>query len=105
MKILWAQRAYDSLADILDYSEGSFGHKQAERIEERILTAIERLRVFPASCAVIPEISNDLTKYRKLVISHEISVIYRAEEDAIRIDFIWDIRRSLHQIYYIIKTS
>lgn len=103
MKILWSQSAYDSLTDILDYSAESFGLKQAIKTEERIITAIERLEVFPTSCPVIPEISNEITEYRKLVVSHEITVIYRVEEDAVCIDFIWDIRRSLHQVYYIIK--
>jgi hypothetical protein len=54
-------------------------------------------------CPVIPEVSNNVREYRKLVVSKEISVIYWIEDDYISVSFIWDTRRSLHHIYNIFK--
>ena len=65
--------------------------------------SIEKLAEFPAVCPIIPEISNNVREYRKLVVSKEISVIYWLEDDYINVSFIWDTRRSLHHIYNIFK--
>lgn len=103
MKIRWSQHAYNSLTDVLDYSLETFGFLQQVTIEEIILTSIEKLAEFPTMCPIIPEISNNVREYRKLVVSKEISVIYWIEDDYINVSFIWDTRRSLHHIYNIFK--
>lgn len=92
MKIRWSQHAYNSLTDVLDYSFETFGFLQQVAIEE-----------FPTMCPIIPEISNNMREYRKLVVSKEISVMYWLEDEYVNVSFIWDTRRSLHHIYNIFK--
>ena len=105
MRIIWSRHAYNSLSDVLDYSEESFGLERAEKMKEKILCSIDRLGVFPVCSPVIAEISSETAVYRKLVVTREISVIYRVQNDDVLIDFIWDIRRSLHHLYYLIHQS
>lgn len=105
MKLKWSQHAYESLTDVLDYSYENFGYLQQLTMEEIIMSSIDKLVDFPNMCPVIPEISNNVREYRKLVVTREISVIYWYDEDFVNISFIWDIRRSLHHIYYIFKND
>lgn len=105
MKIKWSQHAYESLTDVLDYSYENFGFLQQLTMEEIIMSSIDKLVDFPNMCPVIPEISNNVREYRKLVVTREISVIYWYDEEFVNVSFIWDIRRSLHHIYYIFKND
>lgn len=103
MQIRWSQHAYDSLNDVLDYTLDTFGYVQQMVMEEIIISSIDKLISFPFMSPVIPEISNNIRQYRKLVITREISVIYWCDSDFVYISFIWDTRRSLHQVYYILN--
>lgn len=105
MKLKWSQHAYESLTDVLDYSYENFGYLQQLTMEEIIMSSIDKLVDFPNMCPIIPEISNNVREYRKLVVTREISVIYWYDEEFVNVSFIWDIRRSLHHIYYIFKND
>lgn len=105
MKLKWSQHAYESLTDVLDYSYENFGYLQQLTMEEIIMSSIDKLVDFPNMCPVIPEISNNVREYRKLVVTREISVIYWYDEEFVYVSFIWDIRRSLHHIYHIFKND
>lgn len=105
MKLKWSQHAYESLTDVLDYSYENFGYLQQLTMEEIIMSSIDKLVDFPNMCPVIPEISNNVREYRKLVVTREISVIYWYDEEFVNVSFIWDVRRSLHHIYYIFKND
>ncbi|MCQ2254325.1 MAG: type II toxin-antitoxin system RelE/ParE family toxin [Bacteroidaceae bacterium] len=105
MKIRWSLHAYDSLSDVLDYSGEAFGYLQKMVMEEIIITSITKLADFPKMCPVIPEISNDVREYRKMVVTKEISVVYWLDDENVNISFVWDTRRSLHNIFNIIKND
>lgn len=100
MKVIWLQPALDSFSDVLDYSIEYFGTRIATRTEEEIFSAIDKLERLPYLGQVMPEISNDIVSYRRINVNKLLSVIYRVEGDIIYIMFIWDNRRSLHNIYY-----
>lgn len=100
MTITWLQPALDSLSDVVDYSIEYFGTRQATNIVDNIYAAVEKLYMFPLIGPVIPEISNEATIYRRLKINKLLSVIYRVHDDTIYIIFVWDNRRSLHNIFY-----
>lgn len=100
MRIVWSQPAYDSLTDVLDYTLESFGLHQMIKMEDLIMDAIECLCSYPTLCPIIHEISNNKKEYRRLVVTQEISVIYYVGSEAVNIMFVWDVRRSLHNIYY-----
>lgn len=105
MQIRWSQNALDSLTDVLDYSLETFGYVQQTVMEEIIMSSTEKLTSFPMMCPVISEISNDLREYRKLVVTKEISLIYWCDEEYVNISFVWDTRRSLHQIFYLFRAE
>lgn len=105
MEVRWSQRAFDSLTDVLDYTLETFGYVQQTVMEEIIMSSTDKLTSFPLMCPVIPEISNNLREYRKLVVTKEISLIYWCDDDYVNISFVWDTRRSLHQIFYIFKND
>ena len=100
MKVIWLQPALDSLSDMWDYYVEYFGTRVASRTKNAIFSAVDRLECFPHLDSVIEEISNDIREYRRINISKSLSVIYRIENDTIYIVFVWDSRRSLHNIYY-----
>lgn len=100
MKVIWLQPALDSLSDVWDYSVGAFGIPTATETENGIFSAIDRLEVFPLMGSIVEEISNELREYRRIKIRKTLSVIYRIEYDTIYIVFVWDNRRSLHNIFY-----
>lgn len=103
MKVIWLEPALDSFSDVLDYSIEYFGTRIATRTEEELFSAIGTLESFPFIGSVIPEISNDSVSYRRLNVNKLLSLIYRVEGDIIYIMFIWDNRRSLHNIFYFFK--
>lgn len=105
MQIRWSQRALDSLTDVLDYSLETFGFVQQAVMEEIIMSSTEKLISFPTMCPVIPEISSNSQVYRKLVVTREISVIYWCDAEYVNISFVWDTRRSLHQVFYLFKND
>lgn len=94
------QPALDSLADVLDYTIEQFGSAIASRTENEIFSTVESIETFPFIGSVIPEISDDRYTYRRLQVSRQLSVIYRLKDDIIYIMFVWNSRRSLHNIYY-----
>lgn len=105
MEIKWSQHAYESLTDVLDYSYENFGYVQQLVMEDMIMSCIDKLIHFPGMCPVIPEISNNVREYRKLVVTREISVIYWFDDECVYISFVWDTRRSLHHIYSIFRND
>ena len=105
MQARWSQRALDSLTDVLDYTLETFGYVQQEVMEEIIMSSTDKLISFPRMCPVIPEISNNIREYRKLVVTKEISLIYWCDDESVNISFVWDTRRSLHQVFYLFKND
>lgn len=105
MQVRWSQRALYSLADVLDYSLETFGYVQQAVMEDIILSSADKLTSFPRMCPVIPEISNNLREYRKLVVTKETSLIYWCDEEYVNISFVWDTRRALHQVFYLFKND
>lgn len=94
MRIEWSRHAYNSLADVLDYTLENFGVVQQNAIEDLVMHSIDLLVDFTKLSPVIPEISNNIGEYRKLVVTKEITVIYWLDFDVIHISFVWDVRRS-----------
>lgn len=104
MKIVWSQPALDSLSDVLDYSVEYFGTRVAAKTENAIFSAVEILGTYPLMGFIIQDISSESRIYRRKSISKYLSVIYRVEDDTIYIMFVWDSRRSLHNVFYFFNT-
>lgn len=105
MQVKWSQRALYSFADVLDYTLENFGYVQQTAMEELIMCSTDKLTSFPRMCPVIPEISNNIREYRKLVVTKEISLVYWCDEEYVNISFVWDTRRSLHQVFTLFKND
>lgn len=103
MTVTWLQPALDSFSDVVDYSIEYFGTRKASNTVDAIYAAVEKLELFPLIGSVIPEISNDKRKYRKISVSKQLSIVYRVEAETVFVMFVWDSRRSLHNIFYFFK--
>ena len=64
--VRWTQRARDDLRDIHDFIARD-SPRAAEALVERLLTATERLAVFPESGRVVPEFP--ALGYREIIVS------------------------------------
>ena len=77
--VRWTQRARDDLRDIHDFIARD-SPRAAEALVERLLTATERLAVFPESGRVVPEFP--ALGYREIIVS-SYHVLYRLADNRV----------------------
>ena len=77
--VRWTQRARDDLREIHDFIARD-SPRAAEALVERLLTATERLAVFPESGRVVPEFP--ALGYREIIVS-SYRVLYRLEGNTV----------------------
>jgi addiction module RelE/StbE family toxin len=88
MKIKWSPLSVERLTSIVKYiSEDK--PIAAIKLSDTIFTSVERLKIFPQSGRIVPELDN--SKYREILVSNY-RVIYSIVEDVV---FILTIR---HQV-------
>ena len=81
MKIKWSPLSVERLTSIVKYiSEDK--PTAAIKLSETIFTSVERLKEFPQSGRVVPELDN--SKYREILVSNY-RVIYSIVEDVVYI--------------------
>ena len=81
MKIKWSPLSVERLTSIVKYiSEDK--PTTAIKLSETIFTSVERLKEFPQSGRVVPELDN--SKYREILVSNY-RVIYSIVEDVVYI--------------------
>lgn len=78
-EVRWTQRARNDLRDIHDFIARD-SPRAAEALVERVLTAMERLAVFPESGRVVPEFP--ALGYREIIVS-SYRVLYRLESNTV----------------------
>jgi addiction module RelE/StbE family toxin len=89
--VRWTQRARDDLRDIHDFIARD-SPRAAEALVERLLTATERLAVFPESGRVVPEFP--ALGYREIIVS-SYRVLYRLADNTVWITAVVHGRRLL----------
>jgi addiction module RelE/StbE family toxin len=77
--VRWTQRARDDLRDIHDFIARD-SPRAAEALVERLLTATERLAVFPESGRVVPEYP--ALGYREIIVS-SYRVLYQLADNTV----------------------
>ena len=77
--VRWTQRARDDLREIHDFIARD-SPRAAEALGERLLTATERLALFPESGRVVPEFP--ALGYREIIVS-SYRVLYRLEGNTV----------------------
>jgi plasmid stabilization system protein ParE len=89
--VRWTQRARDDLRDIHDFIARD-SPRAAEALVERLLTATERLAVFPESSRVVPEFP--ALGYQEIIVS-SYRVLYRLADNPVWITAVVHGRRLL----------
>ena len=98
MIITWWKGAKDDLDAIYDYY-AELNQHAAVRIYNEILTAADRLLVFPEANPIEPMIKNEKYRFRSCVVVHGLyKIIYFVNKDTIVISHIWDYRRNPNKI-------
>jgi toxin ParE1/3/4 len=90
--VRWAQRTQDDLQAIYRFIARD-SPRSAEALVDRLLTATERLALFPESGRVVPEFPE--LGYREIIVS-SYRVLYRLEGDTVWIVAIVHGRRRLN---------
>lgn len=70
-KIVWSELAEETYLSTLEYYM-VFSQKAADNVEQKVVALTERLAVFKHLCPPAP----NLPRYRKCVLTEQISVIY-----------------------------
>ena len=92
MKIIWSPRALDKASEIADYiSEDS--PKEAKKWLHKLFKEVERLKTFPESARVVPELNNQ--KVREIIFKN-FRIIYEIQEDLVSILTIRRFRQELN---------
>ena len=89
--VRWTRRARDDLRDIHDFIARD-SPRAAEALVERLLTATERLAVFPESGRVVPEYP--ALGYREIIVS-SYRVLYQLADNIVWITAVVHGRRLL----------
>ena len=81
MKLKWSPLAVERLTDIVNFiSEDK--PTTARNFADKILNSVEKLKIFPQSGRVVPELGK--SKYRELIVGNY-RVIYSISDNIIRI--------------------
>ncbi len=93
MKIIWTDFAIQNLKDIFDYYSKNANKKIAHKIRKQILASTKQLIQNPESGQTELNLEKLIQKYRYLVVGNY-KVIYKFEQDEIRIVDIFDARQN-----------
>jgi len=93
MKIIWTDFAIQNLKDIFDYYSKNANKKIAHKIRKQILASTKQLIQNPESGQTELNLEKLIQKYRYLVVGNY-KVIYKFEQDEIRIVDIFDTRQN-----------
>lgn len=80
-RVVWAAPALDDLDDVAAHIAAA-DERAAARLVERVFTAVDRLRDFPAAGRRVPEVPHG--PYRELIVS-PCRVLYRAAASVVHI--------------------
>ncbi len=97
MKIIWTDFAIQNLKDIFDYYSKNANKKIAHKIRKQILASTKQLIQNPESGQTELNLEKLIQKYRYLVVGNY-KVIYKFEQDEIRIVDIFDTRQNPFKI-------
>lgn len=98
LEILWSADAADSFNDILDYIVQTTGRESAERIYQKVITAVERLAAVPLMGKIVADLK-DIGIDDVLEI-HEgpWRIFYRVKDDRVFILTVIDGRRNIQEL-------
>lgn len=98
-KVFWNKSAETDLNDIIDHIIENGGINTAFEIYQKIKDRAELLKSSPEQGRVVPELTMFTTKYREIII-RPWRLIYKIDEQAIKVLLILDGRRNTEDILY-----
>ena len=95
-KIVWANKASDSLDKNIEFCEENFGRKATNRIYNLVFKKIIQLEKFPLTGFPEPLLSERKEYFRSCIIQSPIKMVYHYDEesDTVFIDNFWDMRKN-----------
>ena len=90
-KVLWTGPALRDLTEMREYISRD-NPSAARRLAERIRDAVKRVRQYPESGRIVPELA--VTGYREIIVS-PYRIIYRVESGALVVLRVWHGKREL----------
>lgn len=97
-RIVWTEAALQDMESILRYIFAHDSLAAAERIHERLLTAVETLTVNPERCRVVPELDMvGISDFRELI-NRPYRICFRVYGREVVLVSILDGRRDLEEI-------
>lgn len=99
MQVEWAESAYKSLKDVIEYTEEEFGNRQVEIIAKKIADTVQTISVIPNAYPKESLLSRMKGNYHSAVVIRELKIVYRIISiDHILIVFIWNTRMSARKV-------
>ena len=93
MKVIWSQKAKESLKRIIGYIFLSFGEKTTEKFKDKVFQTEKTLAINPNIGPKEPLLNNYPKAYRSIVVNNLNKIVYYIENDTLHIAAIWDTRR------------
>ena len=97
-KVAWSKRAERAYGQIIDYVADEFGTARARRYVAEVNKAVGKLPENPKMGQIEPLLESSRYEFRRLVIDHLTTVIYRIAEERIEIADVWDTRKSPEEL-------
>ena len=100
VQIIWSKEALQQLKRHLEYSYTEFGEKTMNKFIREVEDFEERLRSFPESYRLVPELVELRQHYRGCTVMKHFFLIhyYDQTKNTIFVDYIWDLRRNPNRL-------
>ena len=93
MKVIWSPRAKMARVATVRYLFEEFGYKTASKFDAEVKEVVAQIKQFPGSGQEEKFLANEEMKFHSVPVGAYSKIVYRALENEIHIDDIWDTRR------------
>lgn len=99
MEVRWTKRAQLMVAEILDYTDQTFGTSQAKRLNSAFSRVNKYIKQFPRMGQIEPELDDFEGEYRYVMVNKLFKVIYLVESSKlIYVIAVWNSRQSPYEL-------
>ena len=94
MRIIWSDEAIESVDNTADYIEDNFGINRSIAFYDEVQEQADSLLQFPEKGPIDDDLKGGKYEYRSLGIGELSRLIYRVDDETIRILYLWNTRRN-----------
>ena len=92
MKVIWQSNALRQRTGIAEYIRQEFGTKRKTRFLQEVRQMVQKLKRSPGIGQIDPLFADRPQAYRSVIINGLNKMVYRIDDDTIRIVAFWDTR-------------